>query len=117
MTDITMTDVVMTNFDIMWNNSVNDMIAAIKSRDDIHDYLLSFEPCEYTGYTWTQDEKYKRFSDYLDTKTGCVHSGASFACCVRESVKIIRDELITVKGKPVSDNNENILTITSSSVS
>ena len=32
----------------------------------------------------------------------------------RESVKIVRDELITVNAEPVNDNDENILTITSS---
>ena len=59
------------------------MIKAIKSRSDSHDYLLSFEPCEYTGYAWTQDKRYKIFSDYLDKKTGCNdNSGVSFACCV-----------------------------------
>ena len=114
---MTETDIIMTDFDIMWTNSVNDMIKAIKSKTDIYDYLLSFEPCQYTGYAWTQDKKYKQFSEYLDKQTGFVHSGASFACCVRESVKIIRDELITVNAEPVNDNDENILTITSSSVS
>ena len=112
---MTESDIVMTDFDIMWTNSVNDMIKAIKSKKDIHDYLLSFEPCEYTGYAWTQDKKYKQFSEYLDKQTGFIHSGASFACCVRESVKIIRDELITVNAEPVNDNDEDILTITSSS--
>jgi len=106
----------MTDFDTMWKESITDMIRAIRSDNNIHDYLLSFEPCVYTGYAWTQDKKYKEYSNYLDDKTGRVHSGASFACCVRESVDIIRNELTGGSISDVdSDVDSDVMIINSSS--
>ena len=99
----------MTDFNTMWTNSVNDMVKAIQSDNNIHDYLLSFEPCGNTGYAWTQDKKYKEYSNYLDTKTGYVHSGASFACCVREAVDIIRDGLVVVQGISVDIDDDLVV--------
>jgi len=52
----------MTSFDIMWKKSVDDMVKSIESNEEIYLYLLSFEPCEYTGYAWTTDSKYKEYS-------------------------------------------------------
>jgi len=104
----------MTSFDIMWKKSVDDMVKSIELNEEIYLYLLSFEPCEYTGYAWTTDNKYKEYSVYLDNKTGCVHSGASFACCVREAVNIIRRKLVVVNASEVSTEDEDILTISSS---
>ena len=100
----------MTSFEIMWKNSVNDMRRAIKSDNNMHDFFMSFEPSESTGYTWTQDKRYKSYSDILDDKTGRVHSGASFACCVREAVEVIRGELIII-GEEVSESNSDITTL------
>tara|TARA_Y100001958_G_C21233989_1_gene560106 strand:- start:2394 stop:2717 length:324 start_codon:yes stop_codon:yes gene_type:complete len=107
----------MTSFDIMWKKSVDDMVKSIESNEEIYLYLLSFEPCEYTGYAWTTDSKYKEYSNYLDKKTGYVHSGASFACCVREAVNILRKNSVIVKATEVSEKDETIITITSSSSS
>ena len=104
----------MTTFDIMWKKSVDDMVKSIELNEEIYLYLLSFEPCEYTGYAWTTDNKYKEYSVYLDNNTGCVHSGASFACCVREAVNIIRRKLVVVNAREVSTEDEDILTISSS---
>lgn len=104
----------MTDFDTMWKKSVNDMVKYIKSDDNIHDYLLSFEPCENTGYAWTKDKKYKEYSNYLDQKTGYVHSGASFACCIREAVDIIRNELVIVQGISSVDIDDDLVVINSS---
>ena len=100
----------MTSFEIMWKNSVNDMRDAIKSDNNMHDFFMSFEPSESTGYAWTHDERYKSYSDILDDKTGRVHSGASFACCVREAVEVIRGELIII-GEEVSESNSDITTL------
>ena len=104
----------MTDFETMWKKSINDMVKYIKSDDNIHDYLLSFEPCENTGYVWTQDKKYKEYSNYLDKKTGYVHSGASFACCIREAVDIIRNELVIVQGISSVDIDDDLVVINSS---
>jgi len=104
----------MTDFNTMWTNSVNDMVKAIQSNNNIHDYLLSFEPCENTGYVWTQDKKYKEYSVYLDQKTGYVHSGASFACCVREAVAIIRNGMVIVNGISVEEGDDDLVIINSS---
>lgn len=77
--------------DAMWNNAVNQMIDAINSDNNIRDYLLQFTPDEQTGYIWSQDSQYKLYARILDRKTNSTgHSGASFACCLREAVDIIR---------------------------
>jgi hypothetical protein len=84
----------MSSFETMWKKSVKDMVQAIKSDNNMRDFFMSFEPNESTGYAWTQNEQYKSYSDILDDKTGRVHSGSSFACCVREAVDSIRSETI-----------------------
>ena len=98
-----------TYFDAMWKKSVNDMIHAINSDNNIRDFLLSYEPSESTGYTWAQDPQYKEYSDILDQKTGCVHSGASFSCCVRAAVVQIKNNI--VYAEEVSNNDNTIETL------
>lgn len=100
----------MSSFKTMWTNAVNNMIKAIKSDNNMCDFFVSFEPDESTGYAWTQNKQYKSYSDILDDKTGRVHSGSSFACCVREAVYIIRHETIVI-GEEVSLLNNNITTL------
>jgi hypothetical protein len=80
----------MTDFKIMWTKTVNNMVNAINSDNNIKEFLFSFEPNESEGYSWTRNERYKRISNTLDDKTGRVHSGASFACCIREALDICR---------------------------
>lgn len=99
-----------TYFNALWKKSVNDMIHAINSDNNIRDFLLSYEPSESTGYTWSQDPQYKEYSDILDQKTECVHSGASFACCVREAVVHIKNYNI-IYAEEVSDNDNTIETL------
>ena len=101
----------MTSFEIMWKKSVNDMIQAIKSDNNISEFFMSFEPDESTGYAWTQDKQYRSFSDILDHKTGNVHSGSSFACCVREAVIKIREDIVIVAGQCASESNPDITTL------
>ena len=94
----------MTDFEIIWKKSVNDMVNAIQSDNNIRKFLLTFEPDESTGYAWTQDARYKVISNILDDKTGCVHSGASFACCMREALDICKGVVIA---EEVSDDTES----------
>ena len=100
-----------TYFNAMWKKSVNDMIQAINSDNNIKDFILSYEPSEYTGYTWSQDPQYKKYSDILDKKTGCVHSGASFACCIREAVVHIKNNNNIIYAEEVSDNDNTLETL------
>lgn len=102
--------------DAMWNNAVNKMINAINSDNNIRDYLVQFIPDENTGYEWSQDPQYKRYSLILDQKTNSTgHSGASFACCLREAIDIIRRGVVVaeeVSEKEVqSDTDGNITTL------
>ena len=85
----------MSDFDTMWNNAVKEMISAIKSDNNMRDYFMDFIPNESTGYAWTQDPQYKKYSAILELKTiKTGHSGASFACCVREAVDHIRKDIV-----------------------
>ena len=97
--------------DTTWNNAVNQMIDAINSDNNIRDYLIQFIPDEQTGYSWTQDTRYKRYALILDRKTNSTgHSGASFACCLREAVDIIRGGVVVAE-EVLPDNNDNITTL------
>jgi len=93
---------------------VKDMITAIQSDSNIIEYLLSFKPDENTGYSWTQDTKYKKYSDILDIKTGQVHSAASFACCLREAVDHIhkkREPVIIIAEVSNDTESNDIITL------
>ena len=95
----------------MWNNAVNQMIDAINSDNNIRDFLLQFEPDDNTGYAWSQDSQYKRYARILDRKTNSIgHSGASFACCLREAVDIIRMGVVVAE-EVQSDTENNIITL------
>ena len=107
----------MSDFDTMWGKAVDEMINAIKSDNNIYDFFIVYEPCSDTGYSFSQDPRYKQYSDILDHKTNSTgHSGASFACCVREAVTKIREEIvvpghIVVLGHTLNSSNEDDLTI------
>ena len=100
--------------DTMWNNAVNQMIDAINRDNNIRDFLLHFEPDDNTGYAWTQDPQYKRYALILDRKTNSTgHSGASFACCLREAVDIIRKGIVIADEvqSDTDNNDDNIITL------
>lgn len=90
----------MSDVDTLWNNAVKGMISAIKSDNNMRDYFMDFIPNESTGYAWTQDPQYKKYSAILELKTKLVYvlaaaaGGASFACCIREAVDHIRKEIV-----------------------
>jgi len=97
----------MTDFDTMWKKAIEQMSNAIKSDNNIYDFFITFEPDETTGYIFSQDNRYKLYSDILEQKTSSTgHSGASFACCIRESVSKIRNENLVI-AVPVSDDDIN----------
>lgn len=101
----------MSSFDEMWKNAILNMKEAIKSNNNIYDYLMNFEPDENTGYSFTNDPIYKKYSNYLDSKTGGIHSGASFACCVRQSVQELKNKNnhhIIIHAQEVNNHDDNI---------
>ena len=94
--------------DTKWNNAVNLMIHSINSDKNMRDFFLDFMPSENTGYAWSQNTRYKYYANILDRltyETG--HSGASFACCLREAVNIIRKDVI-VAGEVIDSDNDII---------
>ena len=96
--------------DTKWNNAVNLMIKSINSDNNMRDFFVDFMPSENTGYAWSQDPQYKYYTNILDKLTDETgHSGASFACCLREAVNIIRKDVI-VAGE-VTDSDENIINL------
>jgi len=101
----------MSDFNTMWANAVNEMVSAIKSNNNILDFLLEYKPKENTGYIWSTDPQYKLYSDILDKKIiSTSHSGASFAYCIREAVYKIRNEIVVVGQEVVTiDDSITIL--------
>ena len=96
--------------DDMWKKHVREMKEAIISDNNIKSFFEKFEPKEDEGFCWTQDPQYKRFASILDSKTGRIHSGASFATCLRCALFIIEEqrdqEEIVVIGEPVAEDEE-----------
>tara|TARA_B100001287_G_scaffold257506_1_gene243199 strand:+ start:737 stop:1045 length:309 start_codon:yes stop_codon:yes gene_type:complete len=93
----------------MWNNAVNEMIQAINSDINIKNFFINFEPNRDTGYVWSQNNNYLHYARILDNKTSSTgHSGASFACCLREAVNIIKNNNIII-AENIDDLDENII--------
>ena len=106
----------------MWKKHVQEMKEAILSDNNIKSFFEEFEPKEDEGFCWTQDPQYKRFASILDSKTGRIHSGTSFAICLRCALFIIEEqgvqrfqedqgdqrdqEVIVVIGEHVSEDEE-----------
>ena len=87
--------------DQMWENAVQTMKKSILENESYYDFLLCFEPNENEGYTWTKNTEYRKISDDLDRKTGCIHSGASFSICMRAALQEIKiEQLIDNKSVP-----------------
>ena len=107
--------------DAMWTRSVQQMKDAILEDNNMNAFFRKFEPAEDTGYAWTEDPEYKRYTATLDDKTGRIHSGSSFAMCVRCAVEQIRADdkgifapapspspsPVVVQGAPISEGDES----------
>ena len=99
--------------DDMWTTSVQQMKDAILGDNNMNTFFRKFDPAEEEGYAWTVDPEYRRYTATLDDKTGRIHSGSSFAMCVRCAVEQIRadDKEIFgpgVPGAPVVVHGEPI---------
>jgi hypothetical protein len=96
-----------------WENAVNQMISAINTDNNMRDYFTRFEPDPNTGYAWYQDPQYKYYTSILTTLTDSTgHSGASFACCLREAINRIRSESVVIEAKSVSEStDDSVLTL------
>ena len=76
--------------DDMWTRSVQQMKDAILEDNNMNSFFRKFDPAEDEGYAWTMDPEYRRYTATLDSKTDRIHSGSSFAMCVRCAVEKIR---------------------------
>jgi len=91
-----------------WEKAVSQMISAINTDNNMRDYFIRFEPDPNTGYAWYQDPQYKYYTSVLDTLTNSTgHSGASFACCLREAINRIRSESVVIEAKSVISLTED----------
>ena len=96
--------------DTTWTNAVNLMIKSINSDNNMRDFFVDFIPDDNTGYAWSQNLRYKYYANILDRLTNrSGHSGASFACCLREAVNIIRNDIVV--SEEVIDSDEDIITL------
>lgn len=102
----------------MWTKSVRQMKEAILGDNNVRSFFEEFEPKEGEGFAWTQDPTYKRYAAILDDKTGRIHSGSSFATCLRSVLYEIeteravnQGELVVVQGEPVSGEDSSISSV------
>ena len=102
----------------MWTKSVREMKEAILGDNNMRSFFEEFEPKEGEGFAWTQDPTYKRYAAILDDKTGRIHSGSSFAMCLRSVLYEIeteravnQGELVVVQGEPVSGEDSSISSV------
>mgnify|MGYP001132351403 CR=1 FL=1 len=107
--------------DAMWTKSVQQMKEAILGDNNMNAFFRKFEPAEDEGYAWTMDPEYRRYTATLDDKTDRIHSGSSFAMCVRCAVEQIRADdkgifapapspspsPVVVQGAPISEGDES----------
>lgn len=101
---------ILTMSDTNWANAVNLMITSINSDNNMRDFFVDFIPDDNNGYAWSQNTQYRYYANILDRLTNETgHSGASFACCLRESVNIIRKDIVV--SEEVIDSNEDIITL------
>ena len=87
----------------MWENAVKTMRKSILENEDIYKFLMEFEPKDNEGYCWTRVPEYKRISDRLDILTGSIHSGSSFAICLRCVVDDLKNDI-----KNYIKNDDNV---------
>lgn len=96
--------------DTMWTNAINQMISAINSDNNMRDFFIQVTPDKDKGYAWYQSPEYRYYTSILEQKTDSSgHSGASFSCCLRESVNRIRKEIVVVAETHTSE--EDIITL------
>lgn len=71
-------------------NNVNNMVSKIKNDTELYNWFIDFEPENNKGYMWTSHPNINKISElvYADG-----HSGASFAICLRESKKVLMNEI------------------------
>lgn len=94
----------------MWTKHVQIMKEAILNNNNIRTFFETFEPDKDEGFCWTKNNQYKHYSNILDNKTGRVHSGASFAICLRCALFEIKNEKTVIIGKEVP-NDETLLNV------
>ena len=108
--------------DDMWTTSVQQMKDAILGDNNMRSFFEEFEPKEGEGFAWTQDPQYKRYAAILDDKTGRIHSGSSFAVCLRSVLYEIETEravnqgdIKVVQGEPVSEGGSSVSSVSGDS--
>tara|TARA_B110000046_G_scaffold53771_1_gene60226 strand:- start:31 stop:363 length:333 start_codon:yes stop_codon:yes gene_type:complete len=100
----------LSEFDIMWNNCITQMISAINSDNNMRDYFMDFRPDKDNGdgYAHYQDPKYRYYTGILELKTITMnHSGASFTTCLRESINQIQN-MKTVYATEITEEDSSI---------
>ena len=80
-----------------WTQAVINMKNALQKNNDYLQFMINFSPDEDTGYAWSQNQDFKRISDFLENETNSDgHSGASFAICLRTSIQEIKNEMTSI---------------------
>ena len=77
-----------------WTQAVINMKNALKKNNSYLQFMINFSPDENTGYVWSQNEEFRKISDFIENETYTDgHSGASFAICLRTSIQEIKNEM------------------------
>ena len=85
-----------------WTQAVINMKNALKKNHNYLQFMLDFSPDENTGYAWSQNQEFKKISDFIENETYTDgHSGASFAICLRTSIQEIKNEINNQTDQPI----------------
>jgi hypothetical protein len=68
--------------DEIMNKCVNEAIGFLRTRPDLAVFVRDFSDNE-TGFMWSKDPRMQELGDGIEAASPGVHSGASFACCLR----------------------------------
>lgn len=69
-----------------WENCVNNMMSHIQKDDSLKEYVIKGPPSD-KGFMWDRNEHINKLARLTDNDG---HSGASFACCMRECQKRLK---------------------------
>lgn len=70
-----------------WDKCVENALRYIRSKPELVSFVRDFD--ENMGFMFSSDARLRDIDNALDSDG---HSGASFACCLRECQRILRKE-------------------------
>ena len=80
----------MESFEEAIKSDIKNMVSKIKSDTELYNWFINFTPDDNKGYMLTSHPNIDKINKLGDSDG---HSGASFAICLRESKKVLMNEI------------------------